>query len=156
MTMASLGVMAQAPSASDVKFANEIAQANMHEVKLGQLAVSKGNTQVVKDLGQMMINDHTKAGKELKTWASKKGVTLPTAIDKEGQNAYDDLSKKSGADFDKAYTEMMVKGHEKVRDKMKKESASGDDKDLKDWTGKTLPTIEHHLMMSKEAKEKVK
>jgi putative membrane protein len=156
MTVASLNIRAQAPSSDDVKFANEIAQANMHEIKLGQLAVSKGSSQVVKDLGQMMIDDHTKAGKELKAWASKKGITLPSAIDKEGQDAYNELAKKSGNDFDKAYTEKMVKGHEKVRDKMKKESQSGDDKDLKEWAGKTLPTIEHHLMMSKEANAKVK
>lgn len=150
---ASLHAAAQkAPVDND--FAKDIAQAGLQEVKLGELAVSKGSSQTIKSLGQMMVADHTKANNELKALAAKKNITLPTALDKEGQSHYDELSKKSGADFDKAYADMMVKGHEKVRDKLKKEAQSGDDKDLKDWASKTLPTIEHHLMMSKEAKEK--
>jgi putative membrane protein len=83
-------------------------------------------------------------------------MILPNALSKDGQKHYDELSGKSGEEFDKAYAKLMVQDHEKVIAKFKKESEKGEDPDLKSWAAKTLPTLEHHLKMSKETHEKVK
>ena len=128
----------------------------MLEVKLGELALKKAKSEDVKMLGQHMVTDHTKANKELMALASKKAIKLPTTLSSEGQMSYDALSKKMGSDFDKAYAMQMVKDHEKVVAKFKMESGSGEDSDLKSWATKTLPTLEHHLMMSQETDNKVK
>lgn len=156
----SIGILVQAyslsaQSSADSTFAKEAAQAGMLEVKLGELAASKASSEQVKMLGHHMVTDHTKAGNELKALASKKKMNLPQSLSKEGQASYDKLSKKTGADFDKAYSEMMVKDHEKVIAKFKTESASGKDSDLKSWATKTLPTLEHHLDMAKETHKAV-
>jgi putative membrane protein len=140
----------------DMDFVNEAAQAGLLEVKLGELAKTKGNSAEVKKLGEHMLSDHSKANKELMVLASKKSIAPPSTLDKEGQKHYDELSGKSGEEFDKAYSELMVKDHEKVISKFKKESNSGEDQDLKAWAEKTLPTLEHHLTMAKETRDKVK
>ena len=137
----------------DEEFAKEAADAGMMEVKLGELAQSKGQSQEIKTLGQHMVTDHTKANEELKALAMKKNIVLPNAMSKDAQKSYDELSGKNGAEFDKAYAKMMVKDHEKVIAKFKKESEKGEDPDLKSWATKTLPTLEHHLEMSKKAHE---
>ena len=147
---------AQTIPAGDVQFAKEAAQSGMLEVKLGELALKKAKSEDVKMLGQHMVTDHTKANKELMALASKKAIKLPTTLSSEGQMSYDALSKKMGSDFDKAYAMQMVKDHEKVVAKFKMESGSGEDSDLKSWATKTLPTLEHHLMMSQETDNKVK
>lgn len=146
---------AQSLSDKDKKFVNEATQAGMMEVKLGQIAEKSSNADV-KMLGQHMVMDHTKAGDELKGLASKKGMTVATSLNKDMQMHYDEMSKKTGADFDKAYADMMVKDHKKVIEMFKTEAASGDDADLKAWAKSTLPTLEHHLKMSEDTKEKVK
>ena len=61
-------------TSGDTTFANKAAQGGMAEVKLGHLAKEKASSQAVKDFGQRMIDDHTKAGDELKDVAGKKGV----------------------------------------------------------------------------------
>jgi len=144
-------IMAQNLDKADKDFVMEAADAGLMEVKLGQLAMTNGESDEVKTLGKHMIDDHSKANNELKALASKKAVTLPETLTADAQKTYDDLSKKKGADFDKEYAHLMVKDHKKVIGKFKHEAEKGTDADLKSWASKTLPTLEHHLEMSEKA-----
>ena len=139
---------AQTVSQSDKDFMNEAAQGGMAEVKLGELAQSKAQSSAVKSFGERMVTDHTKANEELGTLASKKGVTLPTDLSSEDQKLYDDLSKKSGAEFDKAYMEAMVKDHDKDVAAFEKQAKETKDKDIRDFATKTLPTLKNHEKMA--------
>lgn len=147
---------AQKQDSKDEAFVKEAAEGGVMEVKLGELAKSKGSSQEIKTLGQHMFTDHSKANEELKALAAKKNMVLPTGLSKEGQKNYDELSKKSGEDFDKAYAKMMVEDHEKDIKKFKKEAEKGEDPEFKSWASKTLPTLEHHLDMAKKAHDNLK
>src|SRR4051812_8273409 len=68
-------------SAGDKKFIKDAAAGGMLEVKLGQLASANGADQSVKDLGQMMVTDHTKANEQLMAIAQTKGVDVPKELD---------------------------------------------------------------------------
>lgn len=140
----------------DTKFAVAAADGGMLEVQLGQLAQTNGANAQVKQLGQMMIDDHSKANEELKATAAQKNITLPATLSEKSQKEYDDLSKKTGADFDKAYASLMVDDHEKDIDEFKKEASDGKDADLKAWAAGKVPTLEHHLEMAKSTKDAVK
>jgi putative membrane protein len=140
----------------DASFAVTAADAGMTEVQLGQLAQSNSNSAAVKSLGKMMVDDHTKAGDELKALADRKGIVLPAVLSDKHQKAYNDLAAKKGADFDKAYTDMMVSDHKDVIDAFKKEADAGEDTDLKAWAQGKIPTLEHHLEMSQTTQDKVK
>jgi putative membrane protein len=141
---------------ADHTFASKAAIGGMAEVKLGQLATQKASNEDVKKFGQQMVDDHSKANDELKQLASKKGVTLPGDIDAKNQATYDRLSKLSGAEFDHAYMQDMVKDHHEDVNEFRKESQSGSDPDMKAWAAKTLPTLEHHLQMAESTYAKVK
>lgn len=135
-------------TSKDFKFVCAAAQGGMMEVSLGQLAIQKGSDQAVKDFGQRMVTDHSKANDELKQLALKKGATLPTNGDKESEKMLNTLSNLSGPEFDKAYIKDMVKDHKKDVKDFQKESEKGDDADLKSWVTKTLPVLEDHLRMA--------
>ncbi len=64
----------------DAVFAVNIADANMTEIKLGQLAQTYATTAAAKDLGTMMVDDHTKAEAELKAIADSDNISLPDSI----------------------------------------------------------------------------
>ena len=67
----------------------------------------------VKQFGQRMVDDHSKAGEKLKAAASKDGITLPTSMDAKQKREMDELSSLSGAAFDRKYMDAMVEDHEK-------------------------------------------
>jgi len=141
---------------NDAETAVAFADGGMMEVKLGQLAQTNGTNASVKELGKMMEMDHGKAGEELKAWAAKYNVTLPVVLGNDAQKTYDDLAAKKGADFDKAYAEMMVDDHEKDIKKFKDEADNGKNAELRTWAMGKLPVLQHHLDMSKQTWEAVK
>lgn len=134
----------------DKKFAKEAAIGGMTEVELGKLAVQKASSDAVKQFGQKMIDDHTKANDQLKEIASKEGLTLPQALDSKHQARVDKLGKLSGPAFDKAYMKDAVKDHEKDVSEFKNEAQNGSDPNIKQFATNTLPIIQHHLETAKD------
>jgi len=143
-------------SDADKEFVMKAAQGGMAEVSLGSLAAQQGTNDDVKAFGNRMVSDHGKANDELKALATNKGLALPTEMADEHKKTQDELAKKSGKDFDKAYIDDMVKDHEKDVAEFEKASTSAQDPDLKAWAAKTLPTLQDHLKMAKAAAGKVK
>ncbi|MGA8810858.1 MAG: DUF4142 domain-containing protein [Thermoanaerobaculia bacterium] len=141
---------------ADKEFVMKAAQGGMAEVMLGQMASSKGTSPDVKNFGNRMVTDHGKANDELKQLAQNKGMALPADVDDESKKMSDKLSALSGKDFDKAYIDGMVDDHEKDVKEFEKASKDAKDPDLKAWATKTLPTLQDHLKMAKEAKAKLK
>lgn len=137
----------------DADFAVAAADGGMMEVELGKLAQQKGVSKEVKDFGAMMVKDHSAANDELKTAAAAKNITLPATLSDKCQKKVQDLTGKSGTDFDKAYTKLMVDDHKEDIDAFKKEADKGNDAQLAAWARGKIPVLEHHLMMAEQAKK---
>jgi len=140
-------------SKDDATFVVNTANANMTEIQLGQLAQQKGTMKDVKDYGAMMEKDHTAAGEKLKAIATQKNITLPATISNDMQKNVDDLQKKTGKDFDKAYISMMVDDHKKVISQFEDESKKGSDADIRAFADSTLHTLRHHLQEAEKCKK---
>ena len=143
------------PGSPDQAFMMKAAQGGMAEVQSGNLAKEHAKSQAVKDFGQRMVDDHSKANDELRNLASQKNVTLPTDMDAKDKATYDRLSKLNGAAFDKAYMRDMVSDHRKDIAEFRRESESGKDPDVKAWASKTLPTLEDHLKLAEKTEKEV-
>lgn len=140
----------------DADFAVKAADGGMMEVALGRLAQTKGSTAEVRTFGGNMVTDHSAANAELKALAAQKNITLPDTLSQDKQDKYNDLAKKSGMDFDKAYIDFMVDDHKDDIDEFQKEADKGNDPELKNWASQKLPTLRHHLMMAEDAQKMVK
>lgn len=136
-------------------FMVDAAKGGAAEVQLGNLALQKSKNPDVRKFAQMMVDDHTKAGNELKELAAKKKVTLPNDIGSSKSTA-DKLQTLNGADFDKEYVEDMVSDHEKDVAEFQKQANSASDPDVKAWAAKTLPTLKKHLDAIKAIQAKMK
>ena len=145
----------QTVSAADKDFAMKAAEGGMAEVALGELATKQAANDDVKQFGQRMVTDHGKANNELKDWASKKGVTLPSDLNAKHKALQARLSKLSGAEFDREYIREMVKDHDKDTAAFDKQSRTGRDPELKAWAAQTLPTLREHQKMAKDLAGKV-
>ena len=145
------------PKQDDSEYLVAAAGTDMAEIELGKLAQSKGTDAGVKDLGKMMVDQHTKASAETKALADKKGVALPMALTDDGKAKYDDLNKeKPGMDFDKKFADMMVAGHEDAIKKIEDASKNAKEEDVKMWASNMLPTLNTHLEHAKMVQEQLK
>jgi putative membrane protein len=135
-------------AAADHNFLMEAAMGGLMEVELGRMATQQGASDAVKQFGQRMVDDHSKANQELMSLAQSKGITLPTEIDEKHKKDMTKLSALTGADFDREYGKMMLSDHRKDVSEFEKQSTRGTDADLKAFAGKTLPTLKEHLQMA--------
>jgi putative membrane protein len=134
---------AQSLSKADQHFVHKAAMGGMAEVAAGQLASQRGSSDQVKQFGQMMVTDHTKANDQLKQIASSKGVVIPDS-DPKADKETAKLSKLSGGQFDATYAKMERKDHAATIKLFQKEADKGQDPDLKKFAADTLPTLEAH------------
>jgi putative membrane protein len=147
LAMAHVALAADDP---DATFFKKAAEAGIAEVSAGEQAVQKADNQKVKDFGQMMVTDHTKANDELKSLAATKNVTLPTTPSVGLAAQKTKLDVLTGGAYDKSYIEGQIKDHEEVISLFRKESASGQDADAKAWAKKMLPALEKHLKAARQ------
>lgn len=142
-------------SRADRAFITEAAEGGLAEVDLGRLATKQAANEAVKQFGQRMVDDHSKANDELTSLAQQKGMTVPTAPNAKQQATAQRLEKLQGAEFDKAYMQDMLQDHKKDVAAFEKASKSAQDADLKAWAGKTLPTLRDHLQLAQDTAAKV-
>src|ERR1044071_1280648 len=140
---------------ADHRFAMEAAMGGMAEVELGKVAASKGASDEVRQFGQRMVDDHSKANEQLMQIASAKGMTPPAALDAKHQAEVQKLSALSGDKFDKEYVKMMLKDHKKDVPAFEKEASGGADAELKAFAASTLPTLREHLQMIQRINDKM-
>jgi putative membrane protein len=143
-------------TALDSNWIMKAAQGGMAEVELGKLAQSRSSSDAVKQFGQRMVDDHSKANDELSRIAASKGVTLPTSLSAKDQATKDRLSKLNGDAFDRAYMNDMVKDHHADITEFQREANTGKDPDVKAFAGNTLPTLQEHLRMAEAAQNGLK
>lgn len=136
-------------SSQDRNFIMDAAMGGMMEVELGRVAAQQGASDAVKQFGQRMVDDHSRANTELMSLASSKGISLPTELDAKHREHVTKLSGMSGAEFDRAYVKMMVSDHEKDVSEFERQTTRGADPDLKAFASKTLPTLQEHLQMAR-------
>ena len=149
LTMAVLLVAGSAyaadPTAADRDFYAKAAAGGMAEVQTGKLAQVKGNSAAVREFGEMMVRDHTKANDKLKQVAGRKNIELPTEPDATHKAKKQELEAASGAAFDTAYMRAQVADHEATESLLKEEIESGTDAEAKAWAREVLPTVTAHL-----------
>jgi putative membrane protein len=135
------------PTTAD--FVKEVAISDMFEIESNKLGQDKGNA-AEKSFASMMVTDHTKTSTELKGLVSsgKVKAELPSAIDDSHQKKLDTLKGETGKDFSSDFDSMQVSAHKDAVSLFERYAKGGDNADLKNWAGKTLPTLQHHLEMA--------
>lgn len=140
---------------SDSDFAKAAAEGGLAEIRFGTLAEDKASNKSVRGLAERIVTDHTDADKKLQTADSKDGLTIPTNLDAKDLATYKRLSDFSGAAFDRAYARDMVRDHQADIAMFKREANDGKDASIKSFAAQTLPTLEDHLKLAREALESV-
>jgi putative membrane protein len=98
-----------------------------------------------------MVKDHTKTSAELKELVAsgKVKAEIPAGMDSAHQSKLDKLKGKAGKEFSSDFASMQEEAHEDAVSLFERYSKGDDNPDLKNWAGKTLPALKHHLEMAR-------
>jgi putative membrane protein len=134
-------------SEADKAFIRDASSGGLFEVSAGHKAAEKASDNQVKSLGQRMIDDHTRVNKELTDFASKNGINETPTLNGEQNGMLARLDQLNGDEFDRYYVQIEIDDHRKDIAKYEHEASSANDRDLRDWAGKTVPTLREHLKL---------
>ncbi len=173
-TPGAAGTSGSAVSSGDANFVRDVTDLNNTEIELSRLAAERSANAEVKKFAQMTIADHTAAGDKLSSIVSANAIeTAPKGKDvKKTENEKAKLDQKQGADFDKAYIDAMIDGHDKLMSKLGSrvdKQGSGDNaavtaeksdnavtQNINQWAADTYPTAKAHLDQAKSLKDTLK
>ena len=136
----------------DKAFVTKLAKANTYEIQAAQKAESMASNARYKPYAQMIINDHTKAGNELKSIVAKAdpSMQLPTDVSQTQQGHLDAL-QNAGNNFDTTYRDQMIATHVAALKLVENYVAqSGDNPQVKHFARSLEPVLHKHLRKAKK------
>ncbi len=125
--------------------------ANSWDVETSDLAMKKGSTKEVRDLGAMFSRDHKAVRQQGRDLVKKLGVT-PTppkdfALAADHEQAMKTLTSASGKEFDRAYLEHEVSYHKAVIDAVNTTLLPAtQNAELKALQVKVAPAFQAHML----------
>lgn len=145
------GVFAQSPAKlTDPQIAHIAYTAGQIDIQAAQLALQKSKNKEVRAFATDMVRDHTAVNDKALALVKKLKVTpedndTSKALNKQAADKRAELSKLSGAAFDKAYIENEVAYHKTVNDALQNTLIpSASNQDLKDLLTTALKIFQGH------------
>lgn len=145
----SIPAFAQKMDNDEAAALKRIAQANVNEVAAGKIGAEKATSPDVKRFAQKMVDDHGSMAQELKSLGQSKGVTVAESTGMTDMAKIKLLERKSGAEFDQAFMDHMVKEHELTAKDVEGTAGKAKDPQFKAALQKALPKIKEHLAEAK-------
>jgi putative membrane protein len=138
---------AQSPNLSprDKAFLKMAAVTNMTEAHLGEMAESMAAKSGIKDFGQTLAKDHTRAYEQLAVLDSQLGQPIPKGINARRDQEIERLNGLKGRRFDAQFLRDEVQDHERAVRAFRREAEHGSDQQVKAYASQVLPIVEEHL-----------
>lgn len=148
---------AQAKPLTAEEFAAKAAISGKFEIESSKVALERSQNEEVKSFAKTMIDDHTKADKELKAAAAEAKLSptaLPDDLDEKHLKKVNKLKEAKAEDFDNHYLEAQEEAHDDAVDLFEDYIKDGEAGPLKDFASKTLPTLKEHEKHAESLEEK--
>jgi putative membrane protein len=100
-------------SGSDEVFLKRALSINEEEVQLGHLAAERASSPEVKAMGQTMVQNHTRLGRQLGGLATQAGTSPSAELTAAQRDTLARLRSQPGSEFDAAFKRTVDEGHVK-------------------------------------------
>lgn len=153
--------VSNAQNLTDPEVAAVAVAANKIDVNQAEIAKKKSTNADVKNFAETMIKDHNAVLDQASALVKKLNVSpkensLSKKLMGDAQTTKNELNKKSGAEFDKAYVDNEVAYHKAVIDAVKNVLIPDtDNKELKDLLTAILPALDTHLQHAEMLQQKL-
>jgi putative membrane protein len=150
-----VGTVDTSRGSGEQQFISDMLEDGRAEIELGRMAQARSQNPAVREFGEMMVRDHTKAGEELKATA-RQADPRPEETNSDHRELMQKLSGLSGAEFDREYMNAMVAEHEEAVRELEGKSESSTNANVKQWASKTLPAVRQHLERARQISESLR
>ncbi|MFI6858262.1 DUF4142 domain-containing protein [Streptomyces sp. NPDC050416] len=135
-------------SAQDELFMMQAHQGNLAEIAAGQDAQKNATTSCVKNVGAVLVRDHSKLDWDLKMLAGKLNVTLPGSPSAEQKKELAAVQAKAGSPaYDAAWLTTQDAAHRKTLALIDQELKGGKNAEVKAAARSARPVVAMHLDM---------
>lgn len=84
----------------------------MTELRLARLAVEQSNNEFVRKFADNLVGDYEKMLADIARVAARRTLPVPTCLDELHDKIVERMRERAGPEFDLAYTDRMVEGHQ--------------------------------------------
>lgn len=128
-------------------YVRNVTLGNMYEIQAGRIAMERGNSDVVREIGQALVTDHERLQRELEAAIEAAGLDqqLPTELEGRRQGLIDNLDAASDMDFDAAFLHQQEAAHLEAVALHEGFEASGDVDALTGYAGEAGNVVQGHL-----------
>lgn len=137
------------PAPLDADFLKKAAAGHNAEIQFGKIAETKGSDSV-KTFATHLIKEHQGAYDELAKLLKTRNLGIVAGLEQENRDEAKRLASLSGAEFDRAYLNLMVRNHERGEKLYDTQAKQGQEADVRDYAKSTLTAIRHHLKQARE------
>jgi len=140
----------------EVVFLRERAQDDVMMWKVGEYAAAHAATDRVKHLGQAIVEERRTDLRDIQKIAQdhNEDVKIPDSMNVQQKTRFDELTRKSGQNFDRDYTKDLVMNYEAAIPQLKRERDQAGHVDVREYAGMNVKMFEYHLKESREEKKK--
>lgn len=114
----------------DAEFVQDVAIMHMAAIELSRIALNQATSPNIKAFAQQLIADHDAASAKLRSALSGRTSGWPAQLDEKHRRRADELTKKTGADFDREYVKAVIDGHQNLEARLESRL---DVQSLADW-----------------------
>ncbi len=136
------------PNLADQAFIDQAALDGLQEISLGHLAVQRGQHQEVRELGQRLISDFSRASSELISLALRRGLVPPGFLPRRRRAEVETLARISGSVFDTCFAKQLISTQRQVLSRFQNELDQGADPELRAFAKRTLPLLHENLRLT--------
>jgi putative membrane protein len=145
----SLAAAGENSQPSDQQFIDKAYSINKGEIALGKLAQHRGTSTAVRDFGARLERDHQLGLDRLRETAHQAHLIMPTSIQREESDLYTQLQRLRGKEFDEAFIEHMVHGHQEAISLFENQANQGQNVALRNYAQELLPILKQHESIAK-------
>jgi putative membrane protein len=153
------GASGSTTALGDADIANVIHEVNAGEIAAGKIAQTKATNADVKAYAREMVQAHTAMDKKGAKITGQQGATnaaIRDSIVNANQSMDSQLqSANSGADFDRAYINGQVQGHQNALSFLQAAQNQTQNADLKKMIDAAIPDVQKHLDRARALQSKV-
>jgi putative membrane protein len=129
----------------DQKFVEFAANNDLYEIALGNIVKEKAQSDEIKRLAQMMVDEHTQSSRQLQQAAQAANIQVPSQMDEAHQAKLKKMQEKSGRMLDRAYAIDQTAGHVKAVLKFHDATQMAQKQELKQFATTALPKLQQHF-----------
>ena len=116
------------------------------EIQSGQLAQSMSQNPGVRQIGQMLVADHTSSTQQLTAAAQSAGITAPPpAMLPEHQALLQQIQSAPPGQFDMVFRDVQIQAHQQALALHQAYASGGDTRALRTAAAGIVPVVQNHL-----------